>query len=95
MKLDKVLPIIPRISNRWDVPNQFVIEMGNGIQVFQSYASIIAVRADDGVFLDKYRWDYSRTTGKYRNLFLGCDKKECERRIETGLYKLVDLNGAD
>jgi hypothetical protein len=36
--------------------------------VFQSYKSVIVVRDLTGrVFLDSYYWDYSVTTGKYRN----------------------------
>ena len=44
------------------------------------------------VYLDKTYWDYSTTTGKYRNQFLGETKKETERKIKSGEYALVDLN---
>ena len=43
-------------------------------------------------YLDKNKWDYSTTTGKYRNQFLGETKKETEKKIESGEYALVDLN---
>jgi hypothetical protein len=43
-------------------------------------------------FLDKDSWDYSRTTGKYRNLFLEESKAETESKIKKGIYKLVGLN---
>ena len=43
-------------------------------------------------YLDEYYWDYSRTTGKYRNQFLGETKKETEKKIASGEYKLVNLN---
>jgi len=36
------------------------------------------------------KWDYSTTTGKYRNIFLGEDKKETERKIKDGIYTLLD-----
>ena len=60
------------------VVNQFVIKQIDGNisrTIFQSYKSINAVRVDDGdtyqIYLDNDTWDYSRTTGKYRNKFLG------------------------
>ena len=43
-------------------------------------------------YLDKTYWDYSTTTGKYRNQFLGETKKETEKKIKSGEYALVDLN---
>lgn len=63
---------------------------------FQSYDSII-VRTDfeDGkrrVTLDEDYWNYSRTTAKYRNQFLGETTAETERKIKDGTYKLEDLN---
>lgn len=61
---------------------------------FQSYDSIIAEQtlADGSVTLDKYYWDYSQTTGKYRNIFLNETKKETEAKIKSGEYKLANLN---
>ena len=76
------------------VANQFVIETTKGTY-FQSYESIIAFISNTGgsrVTLDKDYWDYSRTTGKYRNIFLGEDKKATEAKIASGEYKLADLN---
>lgn len=43
-------------------------------------------------YLDKNKWDYSTTTEKYRNQFLGETKKETEAKIKSGEYALVDLN---
>jgi hypothetical protein len=42
--------------------------------------------------LDKNTWDYSRTTGKYRNIFLNESKKDTEAKIKSGEYKLANLN---
>ena len=36
----------------------------------KAYKSIIAVKSYKGIYLDRNYWDYSVTTGKYRNLFL-------------------------
>jgi len=50
------------------------------------------VKRKGKVYLDNNKWDYSRTTGKYRNQFLGESKKETERKIKSGEYQLVNLN---
>jgi hypothetical protein len=74
-----------------DIANQFVICDGN-VTYFQSYDSII-VKLDNGkAFLDENYWDYSVTTGKYRNMFLGETKKETQNKINSGEYKLTNLN---
>lgn len=77
-----------------EVPNQFEIEVGHKIY-FQSYDTIIAVhdRRTGKTTLDKYSWDYSVTTGKYRNMWLGdSSKAETERKIKEGVYRLRELN---
>jgi hypothetical protein len=73
------------------VPNQFIIS-GDGEIIFQSYNSIIAVKRGGSVILDRDKWDYSKTIGKYRNQFLGEDKKATEKKIADGTYTLQDLN---
>lgn len=76
------------VKNFDGVANQFIIESGNKI-TFQSYASNIAtIEVRDGkqiVTIGK-DWDYSKTTGKYRNRFLGETKKETEAKIKSGEY---------
>lgn len=83
-------------SSGREVANQFIITDDNGAVFFQSYNSIIAKKEyKDGhrvITLDEYYWDYSKTTGKYRNQFLGETKKETETKIESGVYTLADLN---
>ena len=81
------------------IANQFIItadydDGGESGKYFQSYQSMIAFRAagTGTVTLDKNKWDYSRTTGKYRNQFLGETKKETEKKIKSGEYILADLN---
>ena len=93
-----------KVSNEWGVPSQFLItEEGHGAlgnftkrETFQSYDSVIAVRTvweDKTIIeLDRKTWDYSTTTGKYRNLFLGEGKKETEKKIKSGEYLLTNLN---
>jgi len=73
------------------VKNQFIIHTDKGL-VFQSYSSIVAAKISGKVYLDRDSWDYSVTTGKYRNIFLGETKKETEKKIASGEYILADLN---
>lgn len=76
-----------------DVANQFLIEVKDEGVFFQSYKSIIAWKPYGGqIVLDKDKWDYSVTTGKYRNLFLRETKKETEKKIKDGVYLLANLN---
>ena len=75
-----------------DAANQFEIYTNNGVY-FQSYSTLIAFKPFRGkIQLDINSWDYSRTTGKYRNEFLRETKKETEGKIKSGEYELVDLN---
>jgi hypothetical protein len=75
------------------VRNQFILIDDAGNVFFQSYDSIIVKRCTNGdIFLDEETWDYSITTGKYRNQFLNETKKETERKIKAGVYKLAQLN---
>lgn len=74
------------------VKNQFLIEDGNRT-IFQSYESVIAIKEPGHpILLDERYWDYSKTTGKYRNQFLGEDKKATEAKIKSGAYILANLN---
>lgn len=78
------------------VPNQFEIHTDAGV-FFQSYRSIIAFIPNDRssgkkIVLDRTYWDYSTTTGKYRNMFLGEKRDVTESKIRKGEYVLADLN---
>ena len=86
-----------KVSNMYStngnlVPNQFKIYTSEG-SYFQSYRTVIAFIDNNGkVFLDKDSWDYSRTTSKYRNLFLNKNTQEIKQLINEGEYKLKNLN---
>lgn len=87
-----------------EVANQFIITekgcgaLGNFItrETFQSYDSVIVIKTqwkdEMEIELDEYYWNYSTTTGKYRNAFLGEDRKETEKKIKSGEYTLSKLN---
>ena len=90
-------------NNGNKIANQFIVtdkhEMGNKIEYFQSYNSMIAKKIYDNIgayvvetFLDKKYWNYSNTTGKYRNIFLGETIKDTKAKIKSGEYILTDLN---
>lgn len=86
------------------VANQFVITdegrgaNGNFIEkrTFQSYDSVIVVVTvwpdETRIELDVDKWDYSVTTGKYRNQFLEETKAETQKKIDSGEYTLANLN---
>jgi len=80
-----------RVSQMDGVNNQFAIQTSTGM-ILQSYNSIIVFVSEGKVYLDAERWDYSNTTGKYRNRFLGETKKDTERKIKSGEYTLTNLN---
>ena len=86
------------------VASQFIITDASQ-KIFQSYESTIVIIDYDNrvtnikacmpivqITLDKDTWDYSTTTGKYRNQFLGETKKETQAKIDSGEYKLANLN---
>ena len=73
------------------VPNQIIV-YDNEKTYFQSYDSIIVMIKNGITYLDNYYWDYSVTTGKYRNQFLGEGINETRKKIKNGIYKLKNLN---
>jgi hypothetical protein len=77
------------------LPNKELIF--DDVKIFESYKSIIALKGIDKngnihIILDIHFWDYSTTTGKYRNLFLNETKKTTLSKIKSGEYTLMDLN---
>ena len=79
------------------IANQFIVHDDYENVYFQSYNSIIVkigskTLGTNKTYLDENRWDYSVTTGKYRNIFLGETKKETQKKIDNGIYILTDLN---
>ena len=87
------------ISDRGNpITNQIIItDEKKDTETFQSYDSIIAVKGwtKEGkrkVTLDEYYWNYSRTTSKYRNAFLGEDTLATSKKLMAGVYKLANLN---
>ena len=73
-------------NNGREVPNQFEIfyEKNNKYyKIFQSYSSMI-LKWENGLIIEVGSdWDYSRTSGKYRNLLTGMNKKEFEKMLKN------------
>ena len=81
-----------KVENFCGVKNQFIITTGKG-RYFQSYDSIIAFIPNKGpIELDVVYYNYSNTTSKYLNRFLGNTSKETKSKLIRGEYKLTNLN---
>ena len=80
-------------NNRNDAPNQCKIYFEHGV-IFQSYGSIIAIRFNNGATRKGLKgktvigrdWNYSNTTGKYRNEFLSEGISDTRIKIENREY---------
>ena len=74
-----------------EVVNQFIITDGNKT-TFQSYDSpIVEIDRTEKIITVYEDWDYSMTTGKYRNQFMSdegfspmANKKDFEKYMEEG-----------
>ena len=73
-------------NNGRSIPNQFLIyytENGKNYKVFQSYKSMILKFENDILVEVGAIWNYSQTTGKYRNLLTDMNKKEFEKMLKN------------
>ena len=72
-------------NNGRNVANQFEIyyeENNKHYKIFQSYESMI-LKWENGIIVEVGEdWDYSRTTGKYRNLLTNTNKKQFEKILK-------------
>jgi hypothetical protein len=81
------------------VPNQTILSDMTG-KTFVSYGSKIVYqskdRGSDGlpleIIVDEHYWDYSRTTGKYRNEFMNMGVQDVRNYIKECRIKLGNLN---
>lgn len=87
----KVSNILSSAGN--PTPNQSEIRTEDGIY-FQSYETVIAFISfkDKVTYLDAAKWNFSSTTNKYRNIFLGEKMADTRKKIQSGEYVLTDLN---
>ena len=67
------------------VPNQFYVHYTEGNDsyvILQSYDSMILKMKDWEIVEVGKDWDFSRTTGKYRNIATGMDKKAFKKMLD-------------
>ena len=96
IKPQRILPItVKPMDTRGGNPTiyQYIINDGKGNEFFQSYSTVIA-RSDvaGNITLDENHWNYSRTTGQYRNQFLNEGIDDTRSKIDSGVYALANLN---
>ena len=95
-------------NNGNKIANQFIITDDIGNEYYQSYSSTIVYKDynyNEGndlqndkslkIYLDQKYWNFSNTTGKYRNIFLGETITETKKKIKSGEYILIDLNKSE
>ena len=72
-------------NNGREVSNQFEItykKNNKNYKIFQSYGSMITKWENDIIVEVGGDWDYSRTTGLYRNILTKTTKKEFEKMLK-------------
>lgn len=99
MQFLSVEPMTSRGGN--PLANQQIMSSNLG-QMFVSYGTNICYKSKqtykDGdvirpkYIFDEFYWNYSRTTSKYRNEFLGFGVNECRKGIKEGWIQLTNLN---
>ena len=83
-EIKSILNNMVTVKNYEGAVNQFLI-IGDDFTLLQSYRSPIVMLKDGQVYLFE-DWDYSQTTSKYRNMFLGETTKETQAKLNSGEY---------
>tara|TARA_R110002020_G_scaffold53200_1_gene149108 strand:- start:4491 stop:4784 length:294 start_codon:yes stop_codon:yes gene_type:complete len=87
-------------NNNNIVKNQFIITAGNK-KYFQSYNRIIVMIEYDiyysdevleDIYIDPDYYDYSKTTTRYRNIFLGVSNDTFKKNLKENKYTFKSLN---
>ena len=66
--------------------NMYISTCGN---ILKSYDRIIVVKKGGEIYLNADYYNYSTTTARHRNQFLGVDAKEFNKNLKEGRYKLI------
>lgn len=72
-------------------PNQIVV-YNNGVETFFSYDTPICSRDIDSIITLHPSWNCSKTTSKYRSIFLGESTAETTARLAAGIHTLKVYN---
>ena len=99
MRISKFVSVRSMTSNSGNTnPNHQIITEPHG-EVMVSYGTKICFMSFDSnkegkkrIILDENYWDYSTTTGRFRNQFLGMGIQECREGIKDGSIELSNLN---
>lgn len=75
----------PNISINYSSEKSQIISTNEGNFLY-SYGTLIAGKVNGQVYLNEKYWDYSNTTGKHRNEFLGEGIAETRKKIKSGEY---------
>lgn len=71
-------------------PN-YVVTSHKGIRYLTSYRTVVAKINGVYITLDPM-WEYSRTTVKHVNRFLGTNAMETRKHIKSGMFTVENLN---
>jgi len=72
--------------------NTEIFRDGRGTEYCRSYAVIIAKKQNGNVYLDERYYQYSVTTARHFNKFLGHGISDTRAKIKSGEYILTNLN---
>lgn len=78
----------PNISINYSSEKSQIISTNEGNFLY-SYGTLIAGKVNGKVYLTE-KWDYSATTGKHRNEFLGEGIAETRKKIKSGEYQFFE-----
>lgn len=88
----KTIERMPALGHAGLSRTHFIITVGQK-KYFQSFQSLIAINDNGKITLDRYWWFYcTKTTCAFRNKFLGEDRNTTAKKIESGEYKLANLD---
>ena len=60
--------------------------------ILKSYNKVIAIQDADGITLDSYYYNYSVTTARHLNKFLGLDSNSFKKALKANKFKFTNLN---
>lgn len=66
--------------------NMYISTDGN---ILKSYNKIIAAKKGGQIYLNADYHDFSKTTARHRNLFLGVNAKEFNENMKKGCYNFL------
>ena len=91
------MPTTPMTDIHGNIGRDQFIVTGPHFMAYKSHKTVIAKITTEFneriVYLDREKWNHSKTVSKYRDVFLGETKAETEEKIKSGKYRMINLNG--